>query len=174
MYIRQLHSWAARLVGVFGREARDRELAEELESHLQMHVEDNIKAGLSPDEARRQAVVKLGGVEQTKEKYRRQRGMPIFEDMWQDLRFGARVLLKQPSFTLVAVLTLALGIGANTALFSVVNAVLLRPLPFHESDRIVALYETFQPSGHSALSVPNLRDWQQQNTVFQDIAAYVD
>ena len=174
MHIRQLRAWLARLLGIFGRDGHERELAEELESHLQMHVEDNIRAGLSPGEARRQALVKLGGIEQTKEKYRRQRGVPVLGDLWQDLRFGARVLLKQPLFTLVAVLTLALGTGANTALFSVINAVLLRPLPFPESDRIVALYETFQPSGESAVSVPNLRDWQRQNTVFEGIAAYVD
>jgi putative ABC transport system permease protein len=174
MHVRQLRAWLARLLGIFGREARERDLAEELESHLQMHVEDNIRAGLSPGEARRQALVKLGGVEQTKETYRRQRGVPVLGDLWQDLRFGARVLVKQPLFTLVAVLTLALGIGANTALFSVINAVLLKPLPFPESDRIVALYETFKPSGESAVSVPNLRDWQRQNTVFEGIAAYVD
>jgi predicted permease len=174
MHIRQLRGWLARLTGIFGRAARDRELAEELESHIQMHVEDNIQAGMSAEEARRQALVKLGGIEQTKEKYRRQSGVPMLGDLWQDLRFGARVLRHQPTFTLIAVLTLALGIGANTALFSVVNAVLLRPLPFPESDRLVALYETFKPSGQSALSVPNLRDWQQQNTVFDGIAAYVN
>ncbi|HEX8128499.1 MAG TPA: ABC transporter permease [Pyrinomonadaceae bacterium] len=172
--MRQLRGWLARAAGIFGRARRERELAEELESHLQMHVEDNIRGGLSPQEARRQALVKLGGVEQTKEKYRRQSGVPMLGDMWQDLRFGARVLLRQPAFTLVAVLTLALGIGANTALFSVINAVLLRPLPFPDSERLVALYETFQPSGQSAVSVPNLRDWQQQNTVFEGITAYVD
>jgi predicted permease len=173
MHIRQLRAWFVRLACIFDRQTRERELAEELESHLQMHVEDNIRAGLSPEEARRQALVKLGGIEQTKETYRRQRGVPLLGDLWQDLRFGARVLRKQPAFTFVAVLTLALGIGANTVLFSVINAVLLRPMPFPESDRVVALYETFKPSGTSALSVPNLRDWQQQNTVFEGIAAYV-
>jgi putative ABC transport system permease protein len=92
--------------------------------------------------------------------------------LWQDLRFGARVLLKQPAFTLVAVVTLALGIGANTAIFSVINAVLLSPLPFPEQERLVDLYETFKPDGFGTLSVPNLRDWQQQNTTFAGIAAY--
>jgi putative ABC transport system permease protein len=174
MRIRQLRGWLSRMGGGFGREARERELAEELESHIQMHVEDNIRAGLPEGEARRQALLKLGGIEQTKENYRRQRGVPALGDLWQDLRFGARVLRKQPTFTLIAVLTLALGIGANTALFSVVNAVLLSPLPFPDSDRLVALYETFNPSGQSAVSVPNLRDWQQQNSVFEGIAAYVD
>ncbi|HEY9284266.1 MAG TPA: ABC transporter permease [Pyrinomonadaceae bacterium] len=92
--------------------------------------------------------------------------------VWQDLRFGLRVLAKQPAFTVVAVVTLALGIGANTAIFSVVNAVLLSPLPFPESGRLVDLNETFKPSGFGSVSVPNLRDWQQQNTVFEGIAGY--
>ncbi|MDQ3906783.1 MAG: ABC transporter permease, partial [Acidobacteriota bacterium] len=93
--------------------------------------------------------------------------------LWQDLRFGARVLLRQPAFSLVAVLTLALGIGANTAIFSVINAVLLSPLPFPAQERVVDLYETFSPSGYFGnLSVPNLRDWQRENTTFENIAAY--
>ncbi|MDQ3917106.1 MAG: ABC transporter permease, partial [Acidobacteriota bacterium] len=92
--------------------------------------------------------------------------------LWQDLRFGARVLFRQPAFTLVATLTLALGIGANTAIFSVVNAVLLSPLPFPEQDRIVDLFETFSPGGFGNLSVPNLRDWQRENTTLENIAAY--
>jgi putative ABC transport system permease protein len=173
MQIRQLRGWLVRLGGIFGRATRERELAEELESHLQMHVEDNIRSGLSPEEARRQALVKLGGVEQTKETYRRQSGVPMLGDLWQDLRFGTRALLRQPTFTLVAVLTLALGIGANTALFSVINAVLLRPLPFPDADRLVVLYETSPPAFETAVSVPNLRDWQQQNSVFEGITAYV-
>ena len=92
--------------------------------------------------------------------------------VWQDLRFGLRVLAKQPAFTLVAIVTLALGIGANTAIFSVVNAVLLSPLPFPESSRLVDLNETFKPSGFGSISVPNLRDWQQQNAVFAGVAGY--
>jgi putative ABC transport system permease protein len=88
------------------------------------------------------------------------------------MRYGARTLRKSPGFTLIAIITLALGIGANTALFSVINAVLLKPLPFAESDRLILLAETFKPSGQTNVSVPNLRDWQQQNTVFDGIAAY--
>jgi putative ABC transport system permease protein len=172
MYARQLRALAVRLAGLFGREKRDRELAAELESHLQMHIDDNVQAGMTLEEARRQALVKLGGMEPTKEEYRRQRGLPMLEDLWKDLRYGARGLLRQPAFTLVAVLTLALGIGANTAIFSVINAVLLKPLPVPEPDRLVILYETFKPSGVTAVSVPNLRDWQQQNTVFDGMAAY--
>ena len=137
MRIRQLRAWLVRLTGVFRREARDRELAEELESHLQMHIDDGVRAGLSPLEARRRALIKLGGVEQTQETYRRQRGVPLLEDLLQDLRYGVRAMLRQRTFTMAAVLTLALGIGTNTALFSVVDALLLKMLPVKEPERLV-------------------------------------
>ena len=92
--------------------------------------------------------------------------------LWQDLRYGARVLAKRPGFTAVAVLTLALGIGANSAIFSVVNAVLLRPLPFNEPERLIRLWETFYPSGWGSVSVPNLKDWREQNDVFSGLVAF--
>ncbi len=171
MRIRQLRAWLYRLGGIFGREARERELAEELESHLQMHIEDNIRAGLTPEEARRQALIKLGGVEQTKEEFRRQRGIPMIEDLWKDLRYGARMLLKQPGFTLIAVLTLGLGIGANTAIFSIVNAVLLRPFPYQAPERLVIVQERFSAAEGITVSYPNFVDWRAQNTTFASIAA---
>src|SRR5215475_715714 len=94
------------------------------------------------------------------------------QTFWQDLRYGLRMLAKKPGFTLVAVVTLALGIGANSAIFSVVNALLLRPLPLEDPDRLIKIWETFQPGGQSGASVPNLKDWREQNTVFNGIAAY--
>ena len=131
-----------------------------------MHIEDNLRAGLTPQEARRQALIKLGGVEQTKERYRRQRGLPLIETLFKTCATARECCARSPGFTPVAVLTLALGIGANTAIFSVVNAVLLRPLPFPDSERLVSLRGINPSKGidDSNMSVPDFADWQAQST----------
>ncbi len=130
--------WAClkRLSGLFRKERRDRELVEELEIHLQMHIEENLQAGMTPEEARREALIKLGGIESVKEAYRDQRGVPWLETLIQDLRYGVRMLRKNPGFTAVVVVTLGLGIGVNTAIFSLVNAVMLRPSPYLDPERL--------------------------------------
>src|SRR5688500_1056322 len=113
----------------------------ELQSHLEMHTADNIRAGMSPDEAQRQARIALGGVEQTKERYRERRRTRWLNELMQDLKFAARVMLRERGFALTVVIVLALGIGANAAIFSVADALMLRPLPFHEPDRLVMIWE---------------------------------
>src|SRR6266508_1808038 len=154
------------------RSEMERELDEELRQHIERQTEQNIRLGMSPEEARYAARKAFGGVEQAKERSRDARGVRRLEELWQDLRYGARMLIKNPGFTLIAVITLALGIGANTAIFSVINAVLLRPLPYPESERLVWLAERLP--NHTGLSVayPNFADWRDRKTVFESFGVY--
>jgi predicted permease len=174
--MRTLRSWIWRLGGLFHKGRRDLDFAEELDSHLQLHIEDNVRAGLAPDEARRQAVIALGGVEQTKENYRDRRGLPFLEAAIQDVRFGLRLLRKNPGFTAVAVLTLALGIGANTAIFSVIENTLLHPVPWKDPDRILSLLEIDSRGKveRQVVSPANFLDWRGlvAGEVFDGVAAW--
>ncbi|HYM00065.1 MAG TPA: ABC transporter permease, partial [Blastocatellia bacterium] len=162
---------------MFRRNDLDAELNDELLSHLAMLVEDNLRKGMPLEEARMAARRTFGGIDQTTEIYRDQRGLPVIETLLQDLRFAVRILGRNPGFTTVAVIALALGIGANTAIFSVVNAVLLKPLPYPHADRIVDVWhtppqESFPGIKKFAVSPGNFLDWQKGNHVFQEISAF--
>ena len=155
---------------------RDRDFNEELASHLQLHIDDNIAAGMAPDEARRAAIVKLGGIVQTRERYRDRARLPFVDAAAQDILYAFRTFRKNRGFALTAILTLALGIGATTAMFSVVNAVLLRPLPFRDPDRLVMIFgvaRTFRGiDQHDSVSYPNFVDWRERARTLDGAGAF--
>ena len=162
-----------RLRGMFFKGRLDRDLEDEIRSHLEMQTEDNVRRGMEPEEARHAALRQFGGVEQVKETYRERRGLPSVETTFQDLRYTSRVLWKNPAFTAVVVLTLALGIGINTAIFSVVNGVLLRPLPYQDPEGIVTLWQRNTQNGaeREPVSPANFLDYRDRNRVFEQVSA---
>ncbi len=169
-----LHQLRLRFRALFQKEQLDAQMDEEMRSHIEMQTQENIEAGMKPEEARYAALRQFGRVEAIKETCRDQRGLPALETFWQDLRYGARQLRKNPGFTAVAVLTLALGIGANTAIFSLVNAVFFRPITAHEPDRLVSLFnqEKENPANFRFFSHPNFKSIQAESLLFEDVLAF--
>jgi predicted permease len=154
------------------RQKRDRELEEELQSHLQMAAQDRTDRGETPEQAASAARRDLGNITLIKEVTREMWGWASLERFMQDLRYGLRMLAKSPGFATVAILTLALGIGANTALFSVVNGVLFNPLPYPHPNELVWVAESKPNFATGSISFPNFRDWQKDNHTFSSMAAY--
>ena len=162
-----------RIRALLRKSEMERELDEELRYHIEHQTEQNIRLGMNPEEARDAARKAFGGVEQAKERSRDARGVRWLEELWQDLRYGARMLAKNPGFAMISVLTLAVGIGANSAIFSAVNAVLLNPFAYPDADRIMNLstYELARPEYERYVSYLNFLDWQKQQSVFTHLAA---
>ncbi len=156
---------------LFHRTQREQELTEELDAYLEMLIERKLKEGLDPEEARRAALLELGGKEQVKEQVRQSRLGYQLETWWQDLRYALRMLQKNPGFAMAAVVTLALGIGANTAIFSVCNTVLLKPPPYLEPGRIVMLWEHRRGQMPQTVAPANFVDWREQTRSFSEVAA---
>jgi predicted permease len=169
-----LRQMLARMRSFFRREPLDRELDAEMASHLEMAIEENIRRGMNPEEARRKAMVRFGGVQQAREQQREARGLPWLDVLMQDLRFTLRTLSRDRGFAIIAVLILALGIGANIAGFSVVNTILLRPLPFRDPQQLVWLAGNNGAGGLSDMTyrVDAYEDYARANRSFQEMTAF--
>jgi macrolide transport system ATP-binding/permease protein len=169
-----LRAWILRLAGLLPNEQRERELADEINGHLQMHIDDNLRAGMTPELARRDAILKLGGVESTKQAYRERRTIPILENLLRDVRFAIRQLRKNAGFTSTAILMLAVGMCASVAIFAFVDAALIKPLPYRNPARLVGVYENVPliQCPQCPLSYPDYLDWKKLNTVFSSMDAY--
>jgi predicted permease len=163
----------SRIRGLFGKNRLDRELDEELSVHFELLLEENLRRGMSHEEARVAARRAFGSVLKTREAYRDQRGVPIVETMIKDVQYGFRMLMRTPGFTAVAIITLALCIGANTAIFSVVSGILLDPLPYSEPDRLVRFMQSYSQKGLSYwnLSQMNFATYREQSQSFETLAA---
>ncbi|MBA2272229.1 MAG: ABC transporter permease, partial [Chthoniobacterales bacterium] len=171
--MRALRRFATRVLNFATGPHSDERLREEMESHLAAQTEENIRAGMAPAEARRQAGLRFGTVQAVREDYLAEKGLPLLEDLLLDIRFALRVLRKSPAFTLVATLTLMLGIGANVVVFGVVNAVLLRPLDVSEPQNLYQLRLKPWTSGKAlTTSYPAFEDYRQRNTTFSDLAGF--
>jgi predicted permease len=161
----------ARLKNFVTRERGDERLREEMEDHLALQTDENIRAGMTPSEARRAATLKFGAVEAVREGYQAEKGIPLFENLWQDTRYTLRMLVKSPGFGWLAILTMAIGIGATTAIFSLVDATLLHPLKYPHPERLVRVQDDLTGVGARdvGLSVPEWRDLQRSG-IFESVA----
>lgn len=170
--MKTLRVWAIRLAGLFGKEHLEKEMAEELESHLALHLADNLRAGMTPEQARREAMLKLGGLVSVKEAYRDRSTAPFLEHLTMDVRFTFRQLRKNPGFAATAVAVLALGMCASIAIFAFVDAALLKPVPYPDPSRLATVTETRPELGRANLSFLDYQDWKRLNTVFASLDVF--
>ncbi len=166
-----LRIFASRLHGFFRKRKAEGDLDAELRAHLEMLTEEHIHRGMTPEEARHAARREFGGVEQAKLIHREQRGLPLLDGFMQDVRFAVRMLGKRPGLTFVAVLTLAIGMGANTAIFTAVHSVLLQGLPFPKADRLAIVWSILGSEGRAPASGPELETLRQRSRLFEDLGA---
>jgi putative ABC transport system permease protein len=169
--MRALNRFFSRIRNFVTRRRGDERFREELDQHVALQTEENVRIGMSPGEARRQALLKLGAIEAIRERYSEEKSLPLLECLQQETRFALRQLRKSPGFTAIAVLTLALGVGANTAVFSIVYSALLQPLPYRDASRLMVLNETTPNVGLVSVSYPNFLDWRAQSHTFSQMAA---
>jgi predicted permease len=165
-------AWLRRLAGILPTQQQELDFSEELESHLQLNIDDNLHAGMTPEDARRDAILKLGGMERIKQAHRNRRTLPFLATILQDVRFALRQLRRSPGFTVISILMLALGIGASIAIFAFVDAALLKPLPYADANRLADVAESGIAFPRSNLSYQDFLDWRRLNKVFSSVDAY--
>lgn len=170
--MRKLRAWLLRFWGVSNRDLRDQEFAEEIETHLQMQIEDNLRSGMDPAQARREALVKSGGMEVAMQGRRDGTSLPFLETLGQDLRYTIRQLRKNPGFAVTAILVLTLGIGATVAIFGFADAALIKPLPYREPSRLVVIFGSIPLGARFHLSFPDYYDLKKLNNVFESFEVY--
>ena len=173
--MKALKRFFKRLANVAAGRHHNQRLKEEIEEHLARQTEENVRAGMRPAEARREAILKFGPVEAIRERHFAEVRFPFLETMIQDFRFAFRMLAKSPGFTVVVALTMALGIGSNAAIFSVLDAILLQPLPYSHPEQLIKVWTRFSgigaPNDQNWVSAPEFHDFQQLNRSFLDLAA---
>jgi putative ABC transport system permease protein len=172
--MRAVRAMFSRMTSVFSRTRAARELRDELDLHLQIQIDNNLRSGMTPEDARRSALAASGGIAQAAETCREYQSLPFVEKTMQDLRYALRMLVRTPAFTCVAIATLALGIGANTAIFSVINAVLIEPLPFKDPGRLVIVWEenSARPGRSNVVAPANYLRWRERATAFETMGAF--
>jgi macrolide transport system ATP-binding/permease protein len=170
--MKRLRSLLLRTAGIFPRQRREQNLAAEIDSHLQMHIDDNLRSGMAPAQARREAILKLGGIEMTKQAYREQTTLPFLETLLQDLRFALRQSRRSPGFSCTAILILALGLAASVAIFAFVDAALIKPLPYQDPARLVEVTESVKMFPRANFSYQDYVDWKRVNHVFSSVEVY--